>query len=384
MLTLVEVSSHDGDGVALCGSLNGGAAAKPPRKRFFATLDGIRGVAAAVVTFGHIEDYFRVGVGTEGYLAVDMFFLLSGVVIANAYERRLQTGLSLAGFFKIRLIRLYPLYIFGSGIGLLTVLLGFWWRKEVGNLPVGLLLTLMMLPNPFIEALFPFNPPAWSLFCELFANILYAIFWRVLTMRVLAAIIAFCGFGLIAVLWSGPDHSLNIGWSLNTIHGGLLRVGFSFSAGVLLYRLSASKLAKPVQGQSHPAVPWIILCLVAITLGMAQPPMPITPYYDFAAVVLLFPAIIYCALRSEPGRIGTEICKFAGSLSYAVYAVHMPLFWLFGFLLTKYTGLVGENWAPWAGFCFIGILLPLCWALDKYYDGPLRRFLTACSPSSTF
>jgi peptidoglycan/LPS O-acetylase OafA/YrhL len=384
MLTLAEVSGHDGDGVARCGPLNSGAPGKPPRKRFFATLDGIRGVAAAVVTFGHAEDYFRVGIGTEGYLAVDMFFLLSGVVIANAYERRLQTGLSLAGFSKIRLIRLYPLYIFGSGISLLTVLLGFWWHKEVGNLPAGLLLALMMLPNPFTLALFPFNPPAWSLFCELFANIVYAIFWRVLTTSVLAAIIAFCGFGLIEVLWSGPEHSLNIGWSLDTIHGGLFRVGFSFFAGVLLHRLFASKSHGQIHDRPLAAVPWIILCLVAVVLSAAPPPAALQPYYDFAAVVFLFPALIYCALWAEPGKTGTKICKFAGSLSYALYAVHMPLFWLFGFLLTTYTGLVGENWTPWAGFCFIGILLPLCWALDKYYDGPLRRFLTTRWPSSTF
>ncbi|MGH6822930.1 MAG: hypothetical protein ACRECP_03190 [Methylocella sp.] len=42
---------------------------------------------------------------------------------------------------------------------------------------------------------------------------------------------------------------------------------------------------------------------------------------------------------------------------------------------------VVESWAAWAGFCFIGVLLPFCWALDKSYGGPLRRFLLAFGQS---
>jgi hypothetical protein len=44
-------------------------------------------------------------------------------------------------------------------------------------------------------------------------------------------------------------------------------------------------------------------------------------------------------------------------------------------MIVRVAGLPLDNLAPWAGFCFIGVLLPFCWALDKFYDSPLRGFL---------
>ena len=35
----------------------------------------------------------------------------------------------------------------------------------------------------------------------------------------------------------------------------------------------------------------------------------------------------------------------------------------------------GRELRALGGFCFLGVLLPICWALDKFYDGPLRAFL---------
>ena len=107
----------------------------------------------------------------------------------------------------------------------------------------------------------------------------------------------------------------------------------------------------------------------------AKPPEMIEPYYEFVVVVLLSPAIIYCALWFEPMGAAAKICKFFGLISYAVYTVHVPLFLLYKYMIVRVTGLPLDNLTPWAGFCFIGVLLPFCWALDKFYDSPLRGFL---------
>ena|ERR1019366_1468860 len=79
-----------------------------PGRRFFATLDGIRGIAAIIVVGVHAEPLFGNWATRENGLAVDIFFILSGVVIDNAYGHRLQTGLAVRSFAKIRLIRFYP------------------------------------------------------------------------------------------------------------------------------------------------------------------------------------------------------------------------------------------------------------------------------------
>src|ERR1700748_2635195 len=101
------------------------AAAILQTKRHFEILDGLRGVAAlAVVTFHFMEwvtfDYSKNFIG-HGFLAVDFFFCLSGFVIAYAYDDRIGK-MGLLEFFKSRAIRLRPLVILGSVLGLLTFL----------------------------------------------------------------------------------------------------------------------------------------------------------------------------------------------------------------------------------------------------------------------
>ena len=85
-------------------------------------LDGLRGVAAMIVVVYHLFEDFGAGVAVQGanhgYLAVDFFFVLSGFVIGYAYDDRWDR-MSYGDFFKRRLIRLHPMVIFGSFLGLL-------------------------------------------------------------------------------------------------------------------------------------------------------------------------------------------------------------------------------------------------------------------------
>src|SRR3954469_5592254 len=94
-------------------------------KQHFQILDGLRGIAAlAVVAFHFMEwvytDYSQNFIA-HAYLAVDFFFCLSGFVIGYAYDDR-AGKMSIGEFFKKRLIRLHPLVILGSVLGLLWYL----------------------------------------------------------------------------------------------------------------------------------------------------------------------------------------------------------------------------------------------------------------------
>jgi peptidoglycan/LPS O-acetylase OafA/YrhL len=350
-------------------------------RRFFATLDGIRGVAAIMVVTFHAAPLFGNGIAQEQFLAVDIFFVLSGVVIANAYEHRLRSGLSVLNFATLRIIRLYPLYIVGTvirltAIGAGLIMVGSYSVGNASQLAAALIVAMLMLPDPFVRLLFPLNPPAWSLFFELAGNIAYASVLRFLTCSVLAAVMAVSALGLAGVLYFGPQHDLHVGWSAENLSGGFFRVGYSFFAGVLLYRLLASQNAAAGEERRLAFVPWVILGLVAVLLG-AKPQASFRPYYEFAAVILLFPAIIYSALLFEPAGVGLRVCKFLGAASYAVYAIHLPLYWLISGAARRMLHVPAENGAPWSGLLFVVLLLAVCWALDKFYDRPLRRFLVA-------
>ena len=90
-------------------------------------LDGLRGVAAVLVVLFHIFETYSKGpayqIINHGYLAVDFFFVLSGFVIGYAYDDRWDK-MTTWGFFKRRLVRLHPMVIMGSVIGLCCYFFG--------------------------------------------------------------------------------------------------------------------------------------------------------------------------------------------------------------------------------------------------------------------
>ena len=86
-------------------------------KPHYEILDGLRGVAAAMVVAFHLLEAHSGGnhlnqIINHGYLAVDFFFMLSGFVIGYAYDDR-WNRMSTGTFFKRRLIRLQPMVIMG-------------------------------------------------------------------------------------------------------------------------------------------------------------------------------------------------------------------------------------------------------------------------------
>ena len=90
-------------------------------KNHYEVLDGLRGVAALLVVAFHTFEPNDYGVRfhqiiNHGYLAVDFFFLLSGFVVAYAYDDR-WPRMSQWSFYKRRLIRLQPMIVMGSLIG---------------------------------------------------------------------------------------------------------------------------------------------------------------------------------------------------------------------------------------------------------------------------
>ena len=168
-------------------------AERPNERLTFDVLNGLRGVAAIAVVNMHMSAYFGIVHSANVAPAVDFFFVLSGFVISYAYEGKLASGLFWNRFFVARIIRLYPLYLIGLILGGLVV----WFLEHPVN-PARFFstlgLNLFMLPYPLAmdantTPLFPINFPAWSLFVELVANLVYAALAPRLSNRLLAVIV---------------------------------------------------------------------------------------------------------------------------------------------------------------------------------------------------
>jgi peptidoglycan/LPS O-acetylase OafA/YrhL len=100
----------------------------------FALLDELRGIAALAVCLFHIGTRATgVQLFPNGYLAVDFFFMLSGFVLAEAYQRLGRTGagggMDWAGFARRRLVRMAPVAVLGRHwVGSISSP-GAWWRR---------------------------------------------------------------------------------------------------------------------------------------------------------------------------------------------------------------------------------------------------------------
>lgn len=284
---------------------------KMPAERLPA-LDAMRGVAALAVVLYHARAFFPgVPLARGGYLAVDLFFVLSGFVVAHAYEAKLRSNMSFGDFVRRRINRLGPLYYLGLAFGAVIALVLARPALEVaGSVAFG----LAALPSPFQSgAAFPLNGALWSLTFELLINLVYALWLAKAGSRTLAAVAIASGLGLILTVFTLGN--ANVGWSWANLAGGLLRVGVSFPVGVLLYRHRARFPAILA------AVPtWTILAASVVLL--LAPAGPLRAIYDLGFILLASPVLVAAAasgVRTVPPAL-----TYLGAISYALYAIHSP------------------------------------------------------------
>lgn len=370
-------------------------------KEHYVILDGLRGVAALMVLVFHVFDACTSNIIPHGYLAVDMFFVLSGFVIGYSYDDRWEPspdpsregrgvrGMSLWTFFKRRLIRLHPMVLVGGLVGGIIFLIQgrSMWDGTVVS-PGWTLLSILCcmfllpaLPGSPIEVrgfgeYFPLNGPFWSLFYEYIGNICYALLLRRLSNRWLAVVAAVSGaFVLQACLHNGY---LGVGWSA-TDGGwwfGFVRMLFPYTVGLLMARTF-----QPLKVRN--AFFWCSLLILAAglmpTLDFAAAPWA-NGLYDFLCAALLFPAIVWIAASDSRAKESTLcLSRHLGDLSYPLYAIHYP----FMCLLFSRLGFDGNVYDPhlvltqWPLAVAITLGCPvLAWLLLKYYDQPLRRWLS--------
>jgi peptidoglycan/LPS O-acetylase OafA/YrhL len=303
----------------------------------YATLDGLRGVAAVMVMFYHAAPTSPLA-APAGYLAVDMFFALSGLVIAQAYEKRLRGGLSPREFAWLRLARIYPMYLVGAVLG--AVLVGF---KPA---------SLLMIPDFSGHWLYPANTPMWSLLFELIVNVGFGFAALKVGWRGIAAILALSGGWLV---WSalGPCGSLAGCGYKDWIWLGLPRTVFSFTLGVAMFRLMGQRTAP----RRTSWLGWLLLPALAGAL-MFKPEAAV--WWELACVFALFPALLWLGTRWELPRPAAALAL--GNLSYPLYCIHAPLLWA--------AGNAGLAMAPVCAALVAG-----AWALDRWVDRPARTAL---------
>jgi peptidoglycan/LPS O-acetylase OafA/YrhL len=354
----------------------------PTSAHRFHLLDALRGLAAMVVVARHSPVSLTALLPTyNSFLAVDFFFGLSGFVIAYSYEGRLRGKLTLRDFTVARVIRLYPMAILGTLLGLAFTLLRsqVWSQLPHFQLLLVTLTSLSILPNVFVPGLgsdmLPFDNPAWSLFFEMVANVSYAALLRCRRSQI-SVMMAIPIISLIALLVLSRRSNLDGGVSFGTSAIGLARVGFSFFVGVLLFRLRRHLSPRAFRGSSGIAAA-LLLATTLIAVISVSTPLTRSIWFEFFAVVVLFPITVYQGSRVELPALWTGLCAFLGDISYPLYILHAPLLRpLFNTAVINYAN-AHMLFRLFSLPVYILALILLTWLLGRYCDLPVRRWLTS-------
>jgi peptidoglycan/LPS O-acetylase OafA/YrhL len=347
-----------------------------PEGRVFHTLDALRGIGAVGVVLYHLKSLFLPVAAPGGYLAVDLFFMLSGVVLSHAYEARFRVGMGTLAFMRARLIRLYPLYLMGTLFGIVVTLASMRGHNvldwDVSSLLQASVLALLFLPSfsvSPVNRLFPLNIPCWTMAAEILVNLLFVIFWPLLTSRRLIFISLLSG---CAVVWA-IVHQGNIdqGSTASSLVVGLVRTVFGFSVGVLIAR----HIRQTLRRENNLSVLAIVAVFVIAIIGW--PRDGLRAVWDAVCLLLVFPTIVYFGTLIDPDSRLRRIATFFGVTSYAVYVLHTPLSYVVN--STIRISARGSG-APYSGVALFGVLLTGSWLIDRHFDMPVRRQLSRIVP----
>lgn len=294
------------------------------------TLTGLRAVASAWVVLDHLQvalfklfpDLKPFGrPAWSGYLSIEIFFLLSGFILAYNYAQTVRTGASYRKFMWARVARIYPLYLLTAVVmGVLAFTLTEGFREEFGaGFPIDIpnavanVLLLGSIP-PFV----PFDPPAWSLTCEFAAYLLFPLLaWATLKLSPRAALAAAAlvlAAGVTAML-AVSEHGGDWPWSYE---GRWIRITCEFTAGMLLWAWWRARALPSGRWDLVAAVSGLAVLAMIFAIDPGSPA-------TFTALPLIAVFVIACASATGPlGRVlASKPMQQAGELSFSLYLTHI-------------------------------------------------------------
>jgi peptidoglycan/LPS O-acetylase OafA/YrhL len=315
-------------------------------------LTGLRGYAALWVLLSHVsytESLSHVlgtrlhwtladGVIRHEYLAVDLFFILSGFVLTHAHARELDERVDLRTYLRfllLRLARVYPLHLLGLGGALLIDMLAPNLLPAPSNVAAFVLHLFMMASWGFCQGV-TWNGPAWSLSSEWLAYLVLPLLILVTAgLRTMRAQLVSLGVLIVTMgaLFFGFILSLKLLVVLDISNGAgaSARVLFGVALGSVLRRL-----------YDQPAVrklPWSWLFWLSLPIAVACMTDRTGRRLDnslWAYLAIMF--LVFAAACASPRALlpfTSRVAVYLGEISYAVYILHYPVLTLLRMVVGK-------------------------------------------------
>jgi peptidoglycan/LPS O-acetylase OafA/YrhL len=373
----------------------------------FYSLDVLRGFAALSVVFWHWGHFFFVGTKpgkyavaalplydwvhalyTDGWLAVDLFFTLSGFVFYWLYSKRIEkNAITPSRFAMLRFSRLYPLHFVTLLLVAVCQALALHATGAFFVYPNNdtkhFLLNLFFASSWGLESGYSFNGPNWSVSVEI---LLYAIFFaccRVLPRRLITATaLSAIGYAVLQDVYEPIGRGVGSFFLGGCVFFAYQKISLRqnrdlVTAGIvmltiLVWVLPATPIYNSVKASLlswHPVIPLIWRFGVSVNLLMHH------LFADRWADLIMFPlAILSLALvETRRGTLGKRIA-IIGDISYSSYLLHFPLQLMF-FLAATWAGLDRSIfYRPWLMGLFFLVLITICIMSHRYFEMPAQRY----------
>lgn len=346
------------------------------------SLTGLRGVASCWVMVGHYLGGLAMApwahlLVSHMYLAVDLFLVLSGFVLAMTYEGRFAEGAgwgAYGAFLWHRVARLYPLYAVVTAVcwGLMSLGVGenCSTRDALGVLANFLMVQAWWWPDDSISG------TGWTLSVEWGVNILFPLF-VLLVLRgrfwwgwVGGAVLVLAAF---AVLRGQTAGAVPVSGGMDWYYApdSLVRCGVEFMLGVALWRVRSRMAWAAVLGRGD-----VLACVL-----VAMAAMVFVPALDLGFVLL--GAVLVLGLSYQRSAValwlGSAVPRWLGTISFSIYLLHLPVLPLRAVLAGWWTGVSpGDFYAVggvWQAVLCMAVVLGVSAASLRWLEVPARRWL---------
>lgn len=337
-------------------------------------LDGLRIVAASAVVILHYSDYvkdapigrFLVDHTWHFNLFVDLFFVISGYVIASQYLAKVGTPAAVGRFLWRRFARIYPLHLATLAFYIAIALalhFGIARGENPARYPLSDIPAQLLLLHAIDGARLTFNFPSWSLSAEFFCYVLFPVMAMLVVRRrpVILALIAvpFVANTLTTIL-AGTEP-----WPDWINKGGAFRALPAFNLGIACY-LYRDRIA------ALPAMPGLLsgFLLLFVMAGA---------YLNIYVALLMIYAIALLAIHHDCAGQSTLFSKLGferwSDLTYSSYMLHIPVATVVLTLAARYLGPV----LPGGKLALLPVAIVVLAVLSilslRYFETPMRRAL---------
>ncbi len=348
--------------------------------RHLDALTGIRGIAAWLVVFYHIRKSLHdllpdaiLLIFSKGYLAVDLFFMLSGFVLWYNYAAKLrQRSREAAGqFLWRRVARIWPLHLLVlSGFIMLAGVLMAMGRETRSYPFADLPLHVILIQGWGWRHALAWNHPAWSISTEMAANLLFPVvaglsFWERLSGTLLLGL---AGALLLAIhfLYAGNGYVI---MDTNISRLGLWRCLLEFTLGNVLCMVWLRWRGS--DGLAFAA------CLLGC-LGIAAGFLFALPETAFAPLCLAMLLLVTASGRGLAAKLlGGTALRYLGEISYSTYLLHVLLFTLYKFVFVDAS--MQLSWVAFFGFLILVFVFSM--VLYHWIERPAQRWVNGHPPS---